>query len=106
MIRILSKEPAFGWESKNCNADEISGDQYLMRNMIKLASYLPGISVIVGIVNLIFCIANPEFRPPLRHIPRAFMSIAQMGPALFIIDAITTIGRQFLLQIESKNAFA
>jgi hypothetical protein len=96
-----------GFETENYHADVSSQDQpYRYRNIITLASYLPGLGSAVGFWRFVSTLSTKGMSLALRvgHCIRAVVEFTSLfGPILLLIDAVVTAVRETFLAVQRSN---
>lgn len=99
-MRDFHFPPAFGWQTKEMNADtyyknlikddkkkaEGAKNDYKLSNVAKIIGYVPGLGLGVGVGRIISVIKHKKDDNKNNHVARAIAEIFGMGPLLFLID--------------------
>jgi hypothetical protein len=108
MLR-LQYPPAFGYETKDCNAgriylmlfSKVSGkraeeDAYFAANISKVLGYIPAINTLIGIARIVAALVFSVKLVPNKplHVARGLMEILSLIPFLIIADIIVSIRRR------------
>ena len=129
MIRTLDIHPALGFETlERWNVAVNQRDEYItqkganpkdanhriwgeerrvLNNFSKIAAYIPGLNLIIGIARIILSLrsktTNPEKKAiNARHVYRGIAEIF-LGPLLMIPDVVQTIRDKAVVQMYLKN---
>lgn len=114
MVKDFTVPPAFGWQTKEYNAQsyyKLNGSSQKgaktdqrWSNFGKVVEYVPGIGALPAALRVFFTIANQDKKCKKNHFLRAFVVIVGAGPLLFLVDLVTTIGRYAHDRCKSKPA--
>ncbi len=98
----LSSAPAFGFETCNNHHGSYDGNNYITRNKIKIASYVPVAGTIIGLMRFYHLFHRPQesymYFNKYSWALRSAMETIGVSLVLLVIDLIVTTGKEWVLK--------